>query len=155
MEFTFTNIENNRILFAKILEELTVEQLNTIPEGFNNNIFWNIAHATITSQLLCYKLSGLPFTIDEVWVESYKKGTKPEKDVSAEEIATLKQLLTETLTQLKADYASGKFANFQTYTVSTNNSTLQTVENALEFNEYHEGMHLGYVLAQKRVLKIS
>ncbi|GLB53390.1 hypothetical protein NBRC110019_24310 [Neptunitalea chrysea] len=152
MEFTFKNIENNRLIFKKFLEELTVEQLNTIPEGFNNNIFWNIAHAMITSQLLCYKLSGLPFTIDAAWVMSYKKGTKPEKDITDADVKELKELLFATLEQLKQDYSAGKFNAFEPYTVSTNNSTLNSVDDALEFNEYHEGMHLGYILAQKKLV---
>lgn len=152
MEFTFKNTENNRIFFIKFLDELSLEELNTIPSGYNNNIFWNIAHAMVTSQLLCYKLSGLPFTIDAAWVEAYKKGTKPEKEVTKEEVDTLKELLTSTLKQLKADYDAGKFKDFQTYTVSTNNSTLNSVEDALEFNQYHEGMHLGYILAQRKAL---
>ena len=41
------------------LDEATPEQLALIPEGFHNNILWNLAHCVDTQQLLCYKLAGV------------------------------------------------------------------------------------------------
>jgi hypothetical protein len=35
----------------------TLEQLNKIPEGYNNNLIWNIAHVVVVQQMLVYKLS--------------------------------------------------------------------------------------------------
>ena len=53
------------------------KDLLIIPDGFNNNIYWNIAHCVATQQLLCYYLSGNPFRIDKYWVDTYKKGHLP------------------------------------------------------------------------------
>ena len=56
------NLQNARITrknLLKYLNTLSIEELNIIPEGFNNNIFWNIAHVAVTQQILVYKLSGL------------------------------------------------------------------------------------------------
>lgn len=153
MDWTFQCTENTRILFKQILDELSVEELNKIPEGFNNNIFWNIAHAMVTQQVLAYKLSGLEVPIGPDWVASYAKGTKPTVNVNAEEVDVLKELLFSTLEQVKKDYKAGVFKEFTTYTVSTNNSTLTNIDEALAFSNYHEGMHYGYVLAQKRAIK--
>ena len=35
---------HSRKIFHYYLKQFTLDQLNTIPEGFNNNILWNIAH---------------------------------------------------------------------------------------------------------------
>ena len=60
------------------LENLTPEQLAQIPNGFHNNIWWNIAHCVAQQQILCYKLSGLNFVVSETFVDTYKKGTYPD-----------------------------------------------------------------------------
>ena len=51
----------------------------------------------------------------------------------------------------KKFYEKGVFNSFQPYTTSTN-STLKSFEEAMEFNNFHEGIHLGYILALKKSL---
>jgi beta-xylosidase len=84
-------------------------------------------------------------------VEDYKKGTKPTKVVAAPDINLLKEQLFFTLEKTKKDYSEGVFKNYTEYTVTTK-STLTNVKEAIEFNNFHEGIHLGYVLALKRLI---
>ena len=49
---------HNRKIFHHYLKQYSLAQLNKIPEGFNNNIIWNIAHTVVTHQLLLYKMTG-------------------------------------------------------------------------------------------------
>jgi hypothetical protein len=151
MQWTFDILEKNRKLMASFLDKFSVEQLNTVPEGFNNNIIWNIAHLVATQQLLTYKLSGLPMRVDEAFVEAYRKGTKANGMVSAEDIATIKSMLFSSVEQTKEDYNNGVFKSYNAYTTSTG-STLTSFEDAMAFNNYHEGIHLGYILAMKKSL---
>ena len=53
-ELIFKYIRRNRELFLDLVNSLSVDQLNKIPEGFNNNIAWNFGHIVITTQALCY-----------------------------------------------------------------------------------------------------
>lgn len=149
MNWTFDILEKNRKLMVSFLENYSVEQLNEVPEGFNNNIIWNIAHLIATQQLLTYKLSGIPMRVNETFVEAYKKGTKTEAYVSVEEIAEIKELLFSSVEQTKEDYANGVFKAYNAYTTSTG-STLTSFEDAMAFNNYHEGIHLGYILAMRK-----
>ena len=55
------------------------------------------------------------------------------------------------LNKTKEDYSHKLFKNYNEYTVSTK-STLTNVEEAIDFNNFHEGIHLGYILALKRSL---
>jgi hypothetical protein len=64
-------------MFSILIQGYTLEQLK-VPEGFNNNIIWNIAHVIVTQQILVYKLSGLPMIVTDEMVEKYRKGTKTE-----------------------------------------------------------------------------
>jgi len=43
-------LAHNRALYARFLKSFSLEQLNTVPEGFNNNIIWNVTHALVTQQ---------------------------------------------------------------------------------------------------------
>ena len=129
------------------LENLTPAQLSQVPEGFHNNIWWNIAHCVAQQQILCYKLSGLPYAVPESFVDTYKKGTYPDGHTpTAEEIQELRALLISSQKQLQADYERGLFSNFTPYTTSYGYA-LTCIEDTINFNNTHEGMHLGVVIA--------
>ncbi|OMP32505.1 DinB family protein [Mangrovimonas sp. DI 80] len=149
MDWIFDVTYKNRILLKGILEQLSLKELNTIPSGFKNNVIWNIAHTIATQQILVYRLSGLPTLVSDEFIEQFKKGTKPEREVTQEEVDNIKDLLFATLEQTKNDYANQIFNSYNEYTTSTN-STLTCVEDAVGFNCFHEGIHLGYILALKK-----
>ncbi|MBW8242365.1 DinB family protein [Muricauda oceani] len=151
MEKTFDIILKNRKIFQSFLQDIPKEDLFRIPAGFNNNIWWNIAHVVVTPQLLMYKLSGLDFTIEEELVNKYKKGTFPQGEPSNEELEKIKTYLFSTVEQIQHDYEQGKFKNFQEY-MTTPKIGLSTPEDALSFNVFHEGLHLGAILALKKAL---
>ncbi|AXT61594.1 DinB family protein [Aquimarina sp. AD10] len=141
----------NRKLIEKILDNHTLEQLNKVPDGFRNNLIWNIAHVVVTQQLLVYKLSGLPMMIEEEMVNLYKKGTEFYREVTAEEVSKVKSLLFSTLDKTEEDLAAGIFKNYNEYETSTG-FVLKSVQDALNFNNFHEGIHLGYILALKKAV---
>jgi len=153
MQFSFDLLANLRVMSQKHIENNTLETLNKVPEGFNNNIIWNIAHIMVTTQVLAYKLSGLPLSISDEMVAKYKKDSKPEGDVTQEQVDEIKSLLVSTAEQLEVDYKAGVFKNFTEYTVSTTGNTLRSIDDVLQFNILHEGMHLGYILALSRAVK--
>ncbi|RZS99122.1 DinB family protein [Aquimarina brevivitae] len=141
----------NRQLLTKILEQHTLDQLNKIPEGFSNNLIWNIAHTVVTQQLLMYKLSGNAMLVSEELVAKYQKGTKAEAPVHQDEVKTIKELLIRTIDQTEKDLASGLFTTFNEYPTSTG-FVLKSIDDALHFNNFHEGIHIGYCLALKKGL---
>ena len=154
MEWSFDITKKNRAIFSNFLSVFSLEQLNTVPKGFKNSIYWNIAHVVVTQQLLVYHLSQLPMLVSDQFVEKFRKGTQTEFDATKENVDQLKKLLFSTLEQTKLDFENGLFKSYQPYTVSTK-STLKTVEEAIEFNNFHEGIHLGYILAMKNTFQIQ
>ncbi|MGB1269292.1 MAG: DinB family protein [Flavobacteriaceae bacterium] len=153
MTFTFDVQQKTRGFLKQYLETLTLKELNTIPNGYNNSILWNIGHIIVTQQLLVYKLSGLPMLVNESQINKYMKGTKPEADATQNEVDDLNELLFTTVRQTKNDYENGKFINFNEYVLSTTGNTLTKVEEAINFNLFHEGIHLGYIMALVKALK--
>ena len=149
MNQLFTITETSRNMVSKILENHSLVQLNKIPEGFSNNLIWNIAHIVVTQQLLVYKLSGLPTMVSDEIIEKYKKGTKPEQTATQEEVDEIKSLLFATIKKTKEDYENGIFKNFQEYPTSTG-FILNTVEDAMAFNNFHEGLHIGILMSLRK-----
>jgi hypothetical protein len=151
MKDTFEVNRTSRKMLSSYFENYTLEQLNTIPEGFSNNLIWNLGHVVVTQQLLVYKLSGLPMAVSDAMVEKYRKGTKPEHDVTQEEADQLKALLFQTVDQLEADYNNGVFVNYQEYPTSTG-FVLQSAKGAIEFNNFHEGLHIGIMMSIRKFI---
>jgi len=141
----------SRKAFRNILDNYSLNQLNKVPEGFKNNLFWNIAHVVVTQQLLVYKLSGVNMMISDEWVELYKKGTCTVQDATEEDLELLKIVLTSTIEQTEKDIEKNLFKTFTEYPTTTGFS-LKTINDAFEFNNFHEGIHLGYVLALKKAI---
>ncbi|GGF20435.1 DinB family protein [Flavobacterium limi] len=151
MNSVFEVQKTSREILLKILDNHSLEQLNKIPEGFNNNLIWNIAHCIAAQQSLIYKLSGLPSIVPEDFIARYSKGTKPEGDVSQAEVDKIRSLLSETLDQVQKDYADKIFVNYREYTTSMG-FTLRNVEDALSFNNYHEGTHTGIIMSIRKLV---
>ncbi|MFZ2284417.1 MAG: DinB family protein [Lutibacter sp.] len=145
MQKHFDILIKTRQLLLKISEHLSMEQLNKIPQGFKNNIAWNIAHLAVTQQLLCYKLSGLNCLVSEEMIAGFQKGTAPNQPISKEEFQAIKAQFLQLPLQLEEDYNKGIFKNYSEYKTSVN-ITLNSVEDAIMFNTYHEGIHLGIIL---------
>jgi hypothetical protein len=141
----------SRNIIAKVLESHTVDQLNKIPEGFSNNLIWNIAHVVVTQQLLVYKLSGLPMMVSDEMIEKYKKGSKPEHNVTQAEVDEIKSLFFSTVEKTKEDYDNGIFKDYQEYPTSTG-FVLKNVEDAIAFNNFHEGLHIGILMSLKKFI---
>ncbi|MEH6406894.1 MAG: DinB family protein [Leeuwenhoekiella sp.] len=153
MDFTFEVTLKNRETLERFLNTHTLEELNKVAAGFNNNIFWNIAHTIVVQQLLTYKLSGLTPTIPQELIPLYSNGTKPEKDVTLAEVDKIKSLLHTSVEKTRADYKNGVFTSFTERQLSTGN-VLTSIEEAITFNNYHEGLHLGYILALRRAINL-
>ncbi|MBB6462699.1 DinB family protein [Flammeovirga kamogawensis] len=146
---TFNVFRTNREIYQKFLEGYSLQQLNTIPEGFNNNLLWNIAHVIVVQQSLVYKLTGTPTYISDALIQKYTIGTKPDGKATQEEVDELKKLIISLGVKMEEDYETGKFKQLKEYTTKTG-FTLKTVEDAITFNTYHEGIHLGILLMLKK-----
>lgn len=151
MQKELTLLRNIRTTFIKELDALTLEQLNFIPATHTNNIIWNIGHSLVVQQLLCYGLSNLELYVDKSIGTKYKRGTVPVGAVTQDEVDFIKGMLLESVDLLEQDLAAGKFEVFKPYTVGFN-THLTSVEDAIQFNNAHEGVHYGYLLALKKLL---
>lgn len=138
-------------LLNSIIKDLNIEQLNKIPTGFNNNIIWNLGHLVYAQQGICYKRAGVEPIVSEDFFTLYSPGTKPERFIDESELETIKELLTSTLDRLIIDYEKDLFANYTPWTTRYG-VDLNNIDDVLNFLPFHDGLHIGYIMAQKRVV---
>lgn len=141
--------KTTRSILLKVLDNYSLEQLNKIPTGFNNNLIWNLAHCVSVQQALIYKLSGSRTVVSEEFIAKYKKGTRPEGDATQAEVDEVRTLLLKTLEQVELDYNNGLFKHYQEFTTGLG-FVINNIEDALSFNNYHEGIHTGIIMSIRK-----
>jgi hypothetical protein len=154
MEYLLNITRKTRENFIRLIEKSTVEELNEIPEGFNNNIIWNFGHIVSSQQGLCYVLSNVDTVIDRQYMLPFRKGTKPEKFFNAEEINTLKELMRSTIDQLEEDLKSNKFSTYNAFTTDYGVEVKSNAE-AVQFFVVHDALHYGIASAIKKVINTN
>ena len=146
-QFETTKLARGRAL--DIIKDLSDEQLLSIPEGFSNNILWNLGHIVVAHQYLVYKLSGLDMVVPQSMVTSFIGGTSPKDWESTPNIAELKTLVMSTMEQFEADIKANKFQNYEGLDVG---KQLETTEDAATYNCLHEGEHIGVIKSLARLV---
>jgi len=154
MQSKIDNLRKTRAFLLQLVSELSLEQLNTIPQGFRNNIVWNLAHLVASQQGFCYSRAGLPQLVEESFYNAYKPGSAPENSASQAEVDEIKRLLLDTLDSLEKDYKKEVIKNYTPWTTRSQ-LLITSVDDAIDFMPFHEGMHTGYIMALKRVILTS
>lgn len=141
----------SRKVLSQFLEKHTLEELNTIPNGFSNNLIWNIGHIIVVQQMLVYNLSSLPMLVSSEMIEKYKKGTKPEHNADQNEIEEMKRLLFSTIDHSEVDFTNKIFKTYLEFTTMSG-FTVKTAQDAMAFNYYHEGLHTGIMMQIRKFI---
>lgn len=156
MENTFKFIIQARKAFIQLIDSLTLEQLNEIPAGFNNNIIWNFGHIVVVTPALCYLRSGISSDTARVkYLKDYVKGSKPTYKVSQEEVDELKALALSSIEQIENDYHAGVFKEIVPFATDTYKETMSTIEEIIQLSAGHDNLHFGYAIAQKRIINTN
>lgn len=78
-------------------------------------------------------------------VDTFKKGTTPDGFASDAEMRWVESVLVSTIERTKEDFKRGLFSEYHEYTTSAR-VTLTTINDAIPFNLFHEGLHLGAII---------
>jgi DinB superfamily len=149
--FHSLKIVYKNLLLAGI-SDLSIDELNKIPVGFNNNIFWNLGHLVASQQGLCYLRAGLKPMVNENIISAYKSRSKPEKSIDHNEPELIKDLLFALLDQFETDNRNNSFANYNPWTTRYRVEPA-TIDDSLNFLPGHEGLHKVNIMSLKRLVK--
>jgi uncharacterized damage-inducible protein DinB len=145
MDNVFKVLQKSREAIAQATKGLPLELLNKIPEGFNNNVIWNLGHIVSVQQLLIYGLSKTPFVVDSFIIDNFKNKSKPERPYTSEEVELIFSSLETSIVQMQKDYNDKKFGVPTPFMSKSMNTTFDTIEEIMTFNIFHEGLHTGVV----------
>ena len=151
--YKLQSLRKIRLLSLQIMQDLSLRQLNAVPAGFNNNIIWNAGHLIAAQQGVCYMRAGLPAMISDDFYAAYKPGSKPLSEHSQDEVDLIKELLLTSIDKFEADLDSDIFGNYMPWTTRYG-VDLSSISDAVTFLPFHEGMHLGYMMALRRLCSI-
>ncbi len=146
------NIRKTRSFVLDIIKELSLEKLNKIPHGFNNNIIWNVGHHVAGQQTISYVRCGKPIAIEEEFFNNFKPGSKPERFFQSDEEDEIKKMLFTSLDILEKDYQQNKFQPFTPWITRTG-INVNNINDALTYLHHHEGLHTGVISSMKRMIQ--
>lgn len=141
----------SRTRLFQLMEISDYEILFKIPEGFKNNIIWQIGHCITSQQRHMYMRSGLPMYITKEFMDSFKIGSSPGSWKTIPDINEVKQLLIETVNHLESDLESGLFVNYEPFNLPIGFQVKNHVQ-ALQAANYHEAEHSGKIFTYLKLL---
>lgn len=146
-EQIFKQVDMVRQSTLKEMEGVSEEQADQIPDGFRNNIRWNLAHIYVTQNILLSDYGGKNIETSARDLEMFAPGTKPaDWEREAPTLEEIKQQLTEQTDKLK-EVLSGQMDDEAKEAFMS----LPTVGEILNFTLHHEGVHAGIIKAIKKI----
>jgi hypothetical protein len=110
-----------------------------------------MGHLIATQQIVCYRRAGVDTVVDADFVNTYAPGTRPERFITEEEVLRIQELFVTSLDCFEQDMQTAIFNNYTQWTTRAG-VDINNINDVDAFLPYHEGMHVGYVMALKRAL---
>ncbi|WP_409273090.1 DinB family protein [Neobacillus sp. SCS-31] len=147
-EVLFTQLSDYRNDILSCVADVSEVAANKIPTGFKNNIRWNLGHIYLDQLLWIKHLTKEPIEIPERFHEWFGFGTSPANWTSEPpSFEELKQLLAGQPEWIKETYGDRLEETFP-----ETESCMQTIAQVLVRMIYHEGIHLGAIIALRKFI---
>jgi hypothetical protein len=143
----FKATRNNTL---EVVKNLTLDQVNKVPEGFTGNVAWHVGHMVATHSGLVYQLNGAPGQFEKEFVLKFKKGSVPESDITQSEWDFILDKLITQVDDLEKDLTNQELWGSNHEYATSYNYTITSLEESVRFSNLHQALHLGYVMALKR-----
>ncbi len=156
---------NHGLLFAlagarriqrELVDGLPPEALTTVPKGWRNHLLWHIGHLTYVQQALIYGLSGTPMPMEGPTFKAFStwfgRGSTPLEWESQPDAAQVLDLHDRLWRRMADDLATDRLKGYKPY-LTAMGVELTSVQEALAFNNVHEGIHYGFMMRLKGALE--
>ncbi|TFE27556.1 DinB family protein [Cohnella luojiensis] len=152
----FDQMANIRRQTLEVMEGVTEELADRIPDGFRNNIRWHLGHVYTATEFLALSGLKLPMILPEGFIERFASGTSPlddkAKSVPLPTLSQLGSLLKEQTERIREALPSSRLNESIPAITTSTGLDLLTPEQALRYNLYHEGLHFAIIPVYKKLL---
>ena len=147
-ELLIKQFVRTRETLSKTLEGVTAETVAHIPEGFNNNIHWQVGHILSAGELFLFNgQENIPANYKEL----FGAGSKPadwSDDVPS--LETLLEQLNEQSNRIQQINVEGFAEPLEQPFIGNN-----TVGELAAMGAFHEALHVGQIKILKRLIETS
>ncbi len=152
MSSPFLYIKSLREKLPSLYQSFSIEQLNSIPSGFKNNLAWQLGHIVNTPLILCYHRTAVAPQIEIPFLDAYKNGSKPEAFIDQATIQYFLEQLVPSLEVIEQDYKQGLFHQVAAATTHTFGVPMQCIEDYFDCINMHEALHYGQLSQMKKLI---
>lgn len=150
-EFLFNQLKVIRSNTLNAVKEVSESQADSVPEGFNNNIRWNLGHVYLVQEKFAFGFIPEPLPMPEGFTELFGRGTKPsEWKVQLPTLLELIKLLEDQTSLIKEKLDNRLDEVVANPFKMPSGLTLKTIGEFLTFSMYHEGMHVQTIKMLKK-----
>ncbi|PTY79437.1 hypothetical protein B5V89_05625 [Heyndrickxia sporothermodurans] len=147
-EVLFNQLESYRSEILGVLEDVSAEEAEIIPEAFHNNIRWNLGHIYLDQYLWIQAVTKEKVDVPESFQTWFSYGTSPADFSSGTPtFEELKNLLKKQPAAIKEAYGDRLEEEFPPTEMG-----MHTIEQVLIRTIFHEGMHLQTILDIKKCI---
>jgi len=152
MKFIFDQLKVIRTNTVNAVKELTENQADLVPEGFNNNIRWNLGHVYLVQERFAFGFTEEPMLMPDGFTELFGRDTKPSQwKVQPPTLPELIQLLEDQTSRIKEKLNNRLDEAVVKPFVMPSGLSLKTIGEFLTFSMYHEGMHVQTIKMLKKL----
>ncbi|WP_404451783.1 DinB family protein [Virgibacillus necropolis] len=146
-EVLFNQLEEYRSYLLAIVETVTEEEAEIVPNGFNNNIRWNLGHVYLDQYDWINAVTG-ESDGPENFSTWFGYGTSPKNFTEhTPALEELKRLLSAQINDIKEKYGEKLETEYPPTEME-----MQTIEQVLTRTIFHEGMHMQTILDIKKLI---
>ncbi len=147
-------LDSQHMFLCGAIDGLTEVQLLEIPKPMSNNILWNLGHLVYSVTGIAYHPSGLPLPIPKNFQEWFQSGTSPSNWTEAPSVEDVAECFRISIPNVSKDLNDGKFDGFEPFKLMPG-LELKNIEQALGFHVWHAGVHMGAVLALRKLIEAA
>lgn len=144
----FEQLKTYRGELLNLAHGVTHRDAEIIPEGFNNNIRWNLGHVLVDQYLWIRALTKEEIPIPIIFNEWFGYGSDPSRFTN--ETPSFSELIP--MLQQQPQIIQERYQDRMEEEFPPTEMGMCTVEQVLVRTIFHEGLHIGAIQALKRQL---
>lgn len=147
-EILLGQLRTYRMELLHLARSFTEEETDIIPQGFRNNVRWNLGHVFLDQYLWIEALTKEEAPIPNGFKDWFSYGSTPAD--FTDDTPTFTDLLS--LLQAQPDQIFERYADRMDKVYPAIDMGMETIEQVLVRTIFHEGMHLQAILDMKKIL---